>query len=94
MRAKETLTLILPDEVIAKIDKYKETNPSLKIDRDFLYYIVDYLYYLESINRKKKKEFVQLKTPHLKGLIKSNLNCYLKEMKSNKIDVIKIHRRF
>ena len=85
MRAKKTLTLTLPNEVIAKIDKYKETNPSLTIDRDFLYYIVDYLYYLESINRKKKKEFVQLKTPHLKGLIKSNLNYYLKEMKSNKI---------
>ena len=87
MRVKEPLTLMLPKHVITNIDKYIEASYSSNTDREYICYIVDHLYYQESINRKKDEQFILIKTNDLKSLFKSDktINYYLKELKENQI---------
>tara|TARA_B100000795_G_C22733062_1_gene412198 strand:+ start:320 stop:844 length:525 start_codon:yes stop_codon:yes gene_type:complete len=87
MRVKEPLTLMLPKHVITNIDKYIEASYSSNTDREYICYIVDHLYYQESINRKKDEQFNLIKTNDLKSLFKSDktINYYLKELKENQI---------
>ena len=71
MRVKEPIVLLLPSETKMRIDSYLKDSSYIDFDKEYLYYIVDYLLALESIKRTEKNEYILLKTVELKSIFQS-----------------------